>query len=428
MADLGAPQQHRQPSRKGKKAWRKNVNVTEVQEGLENLRNEIISGGLVSEKKPEELFALDAVGSQDITRKYNLRKPLKVDEILAHRSAVPAIDTRKRGLSDLGDGIYEPAGKKHRGDWVSKKEVQRLIKSINKTSHLDESQSIPDGGSSFDLWSAESPNPVHSNFEYVPRARTKVRPETITRAPISMMATGKPTHAVDNPNPGTSYNPAFEDWEELLRREGDKEVLAERKRLETAELDAERAARIAKIAADDAEGRTDDESAWEGFESENEKLDVLRQKRPTRKTPAERNKAKRKKEASRLEKHERNSAKRGARQLEQLLSSQSLEGQEGVVDVVGAENIEEKSPDDSKIRRRKMGNVSVPEKSLEVVLPDELQDSLRLLKPEGNLLQDRFRNLLVNGKVESRKPVLQPKKRKVKYTEKWSHKDFGISV
>jgi nucleolar protein 53 len=39
-----APQQYKQSSRKGKKAWRKNVNITEVESGLELLREEIIQG------------------------------------------------------------------------------------------------------------------------------------------------------------------------------------------------------------------------------------------------------------------------------------------------------------------------------------------------------------------------------------------------
>lgn len=39
-----APQQFKQPSRKGKKAWRKNVDVTEVQEGLRQLKEEEIKG------------------------------------------------------------------------------------------------------------------------------------------------------------------------------------------------------------------------------------------------------------------------------------------------------------------------------------------------------------------------------------------------
>ena len=41
---ISAPQQFKQPSRKGKKAWRKNVDMTEVQEGLRELKDEEIKG------------------------------------------------------------------------------------------------------------------------------------------------------------------------------------------------------------------------------------------------------------------------------------------------------------------------------------------------------------------------------------------------
>lgn len=39
-SSVGAPAQHNQSSRKGKKAWRKNVDLEEVEEGLESLRAE----------------------------------------------------------------------------------------------------------------------------------------------------------------------------------------------------------------------------------------------------------------------------------------------------------------------------------------------------------------------------------------------------
>lgn len=38
------PRQHSQRSRKGKKAWRKNVDITEVESGLVELNDEIIRG------------------------------------------------------------------------------------------------------------------------------------------------------------------------------------------------------------------------------------------------------------------------------------------------------------------------------------------------------------------------------------------------
>jgi nucleolar protein 53 len=46
---IGAPSQRNQGSRKGKRAWRKNVDIGEVEEGLEGLRAEERVTGYVSE-------------------------------------------------------------------------------------------------------------------------------------------------------------------------------------------------------------------------------------------------------------------------------------------------------------------------------------------------------------------------------------------
>lgn len=43
-AAVAAPAQYKQPSRKGKKAWRKNVDVTQIQSGLEEVREQITQG------------------------------------------------------------------------------------------------------------------------------------------------------------------------------------------------------------------------------------------------------------------------------------------------------------------------------------------------------------------------------------------------
>lgn len=45
---VGAPSQHTQASRKGKRAWRKNVNIEDVEEVLEGLRAEERVVGCVS--------------------------------------------------------------------------------------------------------------------------------------------------------------------------------------------------------------------------------------------------------------------------------------------------------------------------------------------------------------------------------------------
>ena len=68
--------------------------------------------------------------------------------------------------------------------------------------------------------------------------------------------------------------------------------------------------------------------------------------------------------------------KKTAEEIARLVAEGAL-GQMDDTAVVPAKTKAEdsESGDDSKLRRRKMGNTNMPEKNLEVVLPDELQDS-----------------------------------------------------
>jgi nucleolar protein 53 len=173
----------------------------------------------------------------------------------------------------------------------------------------------------------------------------------------------------------------------------------------------------------------EEDSAWEGIESGTEDV-RLNAKRPERKTQVQRNKIKRRKEAERQAKMAADikrkneqiaEAKRIAKALTEKEQSRSL-----AVVSVDDDGSESSEDDGLELRRRKLGKIALPEKDLELVLPDELQDSLRLLKPEGNLLKERYRNLLVRGKMESRRPISFAKKPKRKATEKWTHKDFML--
>ena len=75
---------------------------------------------MIAEKPSDELFAVDTAGDTAIQKKVQSRhKPLKVDQILAARSAVPAVSSRKR-FSDLDD---EGKRKKQR---ISGREYDRL--------------------------------------------------------------------------------------------------------------------------------------------------------------------------------------------------------------------------------------------------------------------------------------------------------------
>ena len=332
------PQQPKQPSRKSKAAWRKNVDITSIQDGLETVRDEVFHGyvnqflytlhliiytlhliasrrkrtdlilsfaysGVIAEKPSSELFTLDISGNQSIQREYNKQhKPLKSNEILARRSAVPAIDSRRRPSLRVTDGVLET--KRQRSGGVSRKELARLKRfaraDFTHAENLDES-----GRPSEDIWGDQmTRSDVEKElFPFLEPAKPVHEPPTIRRGPVSLAASGKEIPAVQKPKPETSYNPQSTEYFRAFAREGEKEIQAELKRRREVEEEQQRQLRVEK-AREDAEAyeklvEAGEDSVWEGFESEweNESTPVAAQKRPERKTRAQRNKIIRRKEA-----------------------------------------------------------------------------------------------------------------------------------
>ncbi|CAG8974387.1 hypothetical protein HYALB_00010638 [Hymenoscyphus albidus] len=428
-----APAQHKQPSRKGKKAWRKNVDVTEVQEGLEEVREQIIKGGVIVEKDSADLFMVDVDGDAAIPKKFiKAPKTLKADEIIAQRSLVPAVSMRKRPVEKTTDGIIEP--KRQRTSYVSHKELARLRKIAD--GQREEALAVVKEAS-FDPWDAardEEEVKIDPRFTFLEKPKKKVAPKSLKERPISLAASGKNIPAVKKPEGGFSYNPVYTDYEQRLMAEGEKELEAENKRREMVEAEKLKLEASLKSAAeaDAAEARADlseweEDSAWEGFESGAEDV-RLNASRPERKTQVQRNKIKRRKEAERQAKMEANIKKKNEEvaNIKKITKALKEKEQARALAQLEANNSDSSDGDDLELRRRKLGKIALPERDLELVLPDELQESLRLLKPEGNLLKDRYRNLLVRGKLESRRPISFSKKPKVKATEKWTHKDFML--
>jgi nucleolar protein 53 len=264
---------------------------------------------LISEKPSEELFQLDSTPSTEILKQVRKQyKALKADEILSQRSSIPAVDTRKRGNSIVTDGVIIPKVKKQRTDWVSHKEWHRL----KKVALEHRPMKTNEGEVTHDPWEDNvQPSPYDDpRLNFLEKPKPIVAPSTLERKPISLAANGKPVPAVRKPDAGISYNPTFEDWDTLIVREGEKEIEAEKKRLEVLRKDEERKRLIAEAKDGDGEIRSDDESAWEGFESDYEKAEWLNKKLPKRKTLAERNRIKRRKETERKAKWEAQTRKR----------------------------------------------------------------------------------------------------------------------
>ena len=69
---------------------------------------------------------------------------------------------------------------------------------------------------------------------------------------------------------------------------------------------------------------------------------------------------------------------------------------------------------------QKLGKHKVPEGEVSVQIGEDLSESLRELKPEGNLFRDRFQSLQQRALIEPRNLVL-PKKRKHRVVEYEKH-------
>ncbi|KAI0817527.1 ribosome biogenesis protein Nop53/GLTSCR2 [Xylaria sp. FL0064] len=428
-ASTEAPATYNQPSRKGKKAWRKNVDVTEVTKGLDELNEEIIKGGVIAERPSDELFTLDTVGDTSIPKKFpkHTSKPLKADEIIAARnSALPAVPMRKRPGDKSSDGIIPT--KRTRREYVTVKELSRLRKVAD--GHHESTVEIADA--SYDPWVAV-PEPAPLDVVKDTRNDKKKAPKSFSQKSISLLASGKTIPAVQKPAGGYSYNPKFEDYEARYTEECNKAVEAEKKRLAEEEADrikAEAAARSA-AEAEAAEARAElseweEDSEWEGFQSDGEELRQT-SKKQKRKTKADRNRIQRRKDEERRLKHEAKTKIR-KEQLERIkqIAQEVAERDQALALANAEESDTSMASNDEVLRRKQLGKLKLPEKDLELVLPDELQDSLRLLKPEGNLLKDRYRSLLIRGKMESRRRIPFKKQAKTTITEKWTYKDFNI--
>lgn len=343
-----APATHSQPSRKGKKAWRKNVDITELQSGLDEARTELIHGGIISEKPSEELFVLDTTGSEEIKKKHLKKsKPLRADEIIAERaSAVPALDSRKRKSTEIAKADKD----KRPRTYVSHAEVQRLKARAGTTEALEHTTV----SASHDPWAVQ-PKLQDPRYTFLKDEQPIREPDTLRQKPVSLAASGKPFAAVRRPESGKSYNPSFDEWQATIERAGAKEVTAETLRLQAEREDAERTAKALAEAAkpeppSDEEYESAWESEWDGIKSDAEDNTWLSKKRPERKTQTERNKIKRRKQAEQQARHELRTKQRELRQ-----EHNKAVGPGKAVAVVDPNESSEESGEEEILRRRPLG-------------------------------------------------------------------------
>lgn len=388
--EVGRPQNSSSRSRKGKRSWRKNIDLEDIQQGLEEAREkEILLGNDL-----EGDFIIDSAGDSNLGGK-NVKK-LKSSEILTNKSKVDALDSERN---------------RRRIQGVKKQEIHRLMKLSGRVQGESKlvAQVDADGlckASSEDVWAEEPLSDVpdvlaKSSITSFTRAKTA----PIKKEPIRLADT------VSSLSSGKSYNPSLESWRKLINDEYKSEYAREMERQSLIEYQEKIKGLIDDIQSeeeDDDDDQPDHETNEDGGDT---KLSINAPVKVKIKSKARRNKEAKHKKRQELE-----------AKLSQLKSQiKELSKVDEYTKIAEAKKV---SKPKSKKKPTKLFKYDVVKKPLEVKLSDELTSNLKNVKSEGNLFYDTMINLQESGKIEARIPITKKRKYKPKITEKWTYKDF----
>ncbi|PPQ85556.1 hypothetical protein CVT25_006726 [Psilocybe cyanescens] len=417
---IGAPSQLNQSSRKGKKAWRKNVDIADVEATMEEMRaEERVTGN-------PQFYYPSALVRHTLPR-YSAAQ-LTSTKILAERSAVPAVFSRTTSAS------ASSAGK--RKSVLTREEKERLLRIAKRPrkgpfdSVLDPAEYEAGSGvvdlsaavkysGTYDAWVEEEQREYKDGMETV--YKPKIKPPT-TKQTKDLIA----IPAIVEPHQGTSYNPPADAHQELL----EKAAAIEQKHLEHLERMAEvkvkmDSARIEQAPYDfsvapgmtvqevgDVEDADADAGMEEGEEVEEEGGEPSK-KVPERKTKSQRKKAARVLAEKRAlaERTERKRMLATINEAKSLRRSTTRENAAREKERVAKRLAVVEKLKTQGLAGHKLGKHKVPEGRVEVQLGEDLSESLRGLKPEGSLFHDRFQSLQQRALIEPRVPVI-PKKRR----------------
>ncbi|TFK32719.1 ribosome biogenesis protein Nop53/GLTSCR2 [Crucibulum laeve] len=430
-SSIGAPSQHTQTGRKGKKAWRKNVNIEDVEAGLEEMRaEERVTGKTLQKTQDNELFAIDVTGDEQIRNKlprYS-KTLLSSTRILAERSAVPAVFSRpstatkrKAALSyEEKDRLRKIAKRPRKGPFNA---VMHPTEFAAGSAVIELSEAVKASGT-YDAWDEDEETEdedIELGMDTV--RKRKIKPPT-HQHPKSRIE----IPAIVAPHQGASYNPPAEAHQELLMQAAEIEIQRLKDQEKLAEVKKKIEAGALRVVADQDEsmapGMTLDAADADEEEevAEPDEQGIPKKKATVRKTKAQKHKAA-KQLAEKRALADRAARKRllasipGAKTFRktnsQIMSAREKEQEQRRLTL--EEKLKKKG-----LAGQRLGRHKVPEGEVEVQLGEDLAESLRGLKPEGNLFRDRFLSMQQRALIEPRVPVL-PKKRRNRIIEYEKH-------
>jgi len=382
--------------RKGKKDWKKNIDISEVENELDEIRKEEIAfGGKIEDQSNEDLFTIDVEGDAEVKRKNKSKKLLTIEEILKPQSKVKSLGSNR----SKNNNVSRYNLSKYTKEKVTQINKRKAEGKIKKDVKKKKTGSII----AKDLWKEEDAEPKEINFFNQPKPKA---PSTLKYNKLA-----EKIEAVKIGHPGTSYNPTFTDHQDALRIAVD---IEQKKEDEKARIEKELSYPPELDEMSDHEVMDDNDEEEDDEENTIEDQKII--KTNERKTKAQRNKEKKnkEKEEKRLAKLKEKEMSKQIEEIEKI--QKSIDDKE--------KNTIEKMNKPKKEKMPRLGKVKYQEKSMDIQLTEELSESLRGLKPEGNLFTDRFKSLQERAIIEPRIRNTKERRYKLKEYEKHSYKKF----
>ncbi|XP_049784662.1 ribosome biogenesis protein NOP53 [Schistocerca cancellata] len=435
-------------SKKRKKSLRKYIDIKDVDDFLEDKRLEERLGVPFEDRPDEALFRIEETADSvvdkpetHLSKKEALRqKPVRCFEILHSYSAVQD-PVRKRNRVRTPEERKHPIKKKIEEERKSKGilTAKELDAARNRIINAQRKLNRPKKGEfSVDLWNdngSSQDNSLGTDSEWLtPTTLVHTVKNTgrfVKRAPKLLLKKPLNVPAVENPHPGISYNPSFEDHQELLKKVADDElkVIKQEKHLNrvTTQMYSFVTPEIRKKEwlSEMSEGlpAKEKETSEVTDEENNGDNEYKAINPPVRNLKKSKQKRRKMKEA----------------QMEELKRKQAIIEKRKIADIYKLRFVQKaldtKEKKLSKLREKRekikalkktepkqLSKTKYEEPNVDFNLAEELKGCLRGVKPEGNLLNDRFKSLQRRSIVEPTVKQKAVKKGKRKRYIKNSHK------
>ncbi|KAF9819613.1 hypothetical protein SFRURICE_005566 [Spodoptera frugiperda] len=412
----GAPKKKR-VSKKNKKAWGKYSDIRDVEEFLEDQRLEERLGKF--DTKPDsELFVVDTAGDNDEVEdkkpiSHKLQKRAKLKELpkctrpKQTRNHVIRLDLNQQALANEQKKLEEKGAR-------TEGRPSKLRTSQTLGQDLPESKGIPE------TLVDEFISPEAQLHNVLPTQRLRPKPPlaktVVTRA------------AVEAPHPGVSYNPSYQEHQELLQQVGQHEMKMMKRE---AHLNRVTTGMFRRVTQQEKENQWREEMSAglpqphnpandSGSETDNEYKAV----NPPVKNKKKDHKARRK-QRERLEEKER--LKREKIDKKKITDLYRLRKLQSTIQTREQKQAEERA---KRLEKRAATEATAlpalsahktPVKEPDFVDPKQLSGDLRNIQSTTNLLRDRFESLQRRGALAASK-VMMKKKRKLKSYFKPGHK------